>query len=136
MSNIAYKQLEFKVEKILEPSGLFEKDRSKDAQDVLENLSLFNEMFMIQLQCYTELNEYYALSHALEQYQLEMNDSFTREFQITLDGYFKESTNPFSGSIGKVMDKVDYASQFLVENRDEVELLENWNVGGLEHEAM
>ncbi len=86
------------------------------ANQALQNLYLFNEAFKIQIQCYAELDEHYPLSHALDMYEHEMKNVLTKEVQLAVDGYFKESTNPFSHSITEVISSVYQANDFLLDN--------------------
>lgn len=115
--HMLYKQLTSKTEKIINKKSLFnDKSKTDLANESLQNLYLFNECFKIQIQCYTELEEYYALSHALDTYEHEMDTVLTKEVQLAVDGYFKDPTNPFSQAISEVITTVYQTNDFLLEN--------------------
>lgn len=115
--HMLYKQLTFKTEKIINQKTRFnDKSKFELANEALQNLFLFNECFKIQIQCYTELEEYYSLSHALDTYKNEMDTVLTKEVQLAVDGYFKDPTNPFSQAIFEVITTVYQTNDFLLDN--------------------
>lgn len=101
--------------------GLFtDKNKVDLADQTLQNLYLFNECFKIQIQCYIELEQYYALSHALDMYEHEIENVLTKEVQLAVDGYFRDPTNPFSTSVSEVIASVYQTNEFLLDNEEAV----------------
>ena len=121
--HMLYYQIKDKVDKLLKSKSLFKsKEKIELANDVLNDLFLFNETFKIQVQCYAELKEYYPLSHALDMYTTEMNTVLKKEVQYAVDGYFDDPTNPFSNAIVDVISSVNATSGFLIENEEMIKL--------------
>lgn len=115
--HMLYKQLTDKVDKLINTKTRFKDKSTIDlANQSLQNLYLFNECFKIQIQCYTELEEHYALSHALDMYNKEMDTVLTKDVQLAVDGYFKEATNPFSHAVTDVLESVSQTNDFLSMN--------------------
>ncbi|MGX6980116.1 hypothetical protein ACWN8V_12870 [Vagococcus elongatus] len=115
--HMLYKQLTDKAEKLINSKTRFnDKSKSELADQVLQNLYLFNECFKIQIQCYSELEQHYSLSHALDMYEHEINTVLTKEVQLAVDGYFKDPTNPFSHTITEVITSVYQTNDFLLDN--------------------
>ncbi|MDT2814546.1 hypothetical protein P7H70_10950 [Vagococcus carniphilus] len=124
--HMLYKQLTHKVERLINrKKGFIDNSKNELANEALQNLYLFNEVFKIQIECYAELDEYFALSHALNMYENEINTVLTKEVQLAVDGFFKESTNPFSHAILEVISSVNQTNNFLLEN--EVVILDHLN---------
>lgn len=115
--HMLYKQLTDKIDKLIHTKARFKDKTTIDlANQSLQNLYLFNECFKIQIQCYTELEEHYALSHALDMYNHEMDTVLTKDVQLAVDGYFKEATNPFSHAVTEVIESVSQTNDFLSMN--------------------
>lgn len=117
--HMLYKQLTDKVEKLINNKSLLNnKSNVELANQTLQNLYLFNESFKIQIKCYSELEQHYSLSHALDIYENEINTVLTKEVQLAVDGHFKESTNPFSHAITEVITSVYQTNNFLSDNEN------------------
>lgn len=115
--HMLYKQLTTKVEKLVHSKSLFyDKTKTDLANQILENLYLFNESFKIQIQCYTELEEYYSLSHALDLYEQEVAAALPKEIQLSVDGYFEKPDNPFSSALSDIINNIYQTNNFLLDN--------------------
>ncbi len=120
--NMFYKQIEMKVKQLMDDEKQPKRKRmsadegNQKAKEILNDFYPYSEAYKIQMRCYIELEEYTALSLSIGTFYEQIENIYSDDIKVEIDGSFEKTDNLYSKSVNELLLSLENMETNIFEN--------------------